>query len=158
VKYYNKQHVIEAFKWTGGPDQDPVWVCDAIKAGRIKFEKEGTPDGTLLIVTGGLVLRAKRGDYIIQGAMGDVYPCAADIFEETHEVVYDGTLETIADQDAGIYYTDYPTEPIGDGNPYYRCCACKRSDPQINGRLEGHVKGCSWVEQKRKELEAESRP
>lgn len=39
---------------------------------------------------------------------------------------------------------DYPKEPIGNGNPYWRCSACGRSDPAINGRLSGHLRGCSW--------------
>lgn len=44
-------------------------------------------------------------------------------------------------------YTDddsYPTEPIGDGNPYYRCAFCKRSTPEINGRLEKHLTDCEF--------------
>lgn len=42
-----------------------------------------------------------------------------------------------------IYYFDYPSEPIGGGNPYYCCVSCGISDPQINGRLEGHLE---WYE------------
>lgn len=38
----------------------------------------------------------------------------------------------------------YENEPIRGGNPYWRCKACKRSDPEINGRLEGHLDWCSW--------------
>lgn len=45
-------------------------------------------------------------------------------------------------------YHDYPTEPIGGSNPYYRCCACGASDPQINGTLSGHFSGCDWVASK----------
>lgn len=41
-------------------------------------------------------------------------------------------------------YLDYETEPIGGGNPYYRCIHCKRSAPDINGRLEGHESYCSY--------------
>jgi hypothetical protein len=41
-------------------------------------------------------------------------------------------------------YTDYENEPIGGGNPYYRCVHCKRSDPEINGRLEGHESWCQY--------------
>ena len=41
-------------------------------------------------------------------------------------------------------YFDYPTEPIGDGNPYYRCSSCKRSAPEINGKLENHRNDCEW--------------
>lgn len=42
------------------------------------------------------------------------------------------------------YFHDYETEPIGGGNPYYRCVHCKMSDPAINGRLEGHRSECAY--------------
>jgi len=42
------------------------------------------------------------------------------------------------------YRDDYPNEPIGDGNPYYRCSSCGISDPEINGRIEGHLPSCAW--------------
>ena len=42
------------------------------------------------------------------------------------------------------YYSDYPKERIGGGNPYYRCSFCGVSDPQINGRLEGHHTDCEY--------------
>lgn len=42
------------------------------------------------------------------------------------------------------YYSDYPTEPIGGGNPYYRCAHCGRSDPEINGSLEKHLSWCEY--------------
>jgi len=42
------------------------------------------------------------------------------------------------------YYTDYPTEPIGGGNPYYRCSHCKMSVPEINGYLERHAEWCEY--------------
>jgi hypothetical protein len=38
-----------------------------------------------------------------------------------------------------VFYFDYENEPIGGSNPYYRCVHCGISDPQINGRLEGHA-------------------
>jgi hypothetical protein len=41
-------------------------------------------------------------------------------------------------------YHDYTNEPIGGGNPYYQCSHCKRSDPEINGRLEGHEPWCPY--------------
>lgn len=49
-------------------------------------------------------------------------------------------------------FDDYPNEAIGGGNPYYRCCACHRSDPEINGRLLGHLASCSWRLGKEEEL------
>jgi hypothetical protein len=42
------------------------------------------------------------------------------------------------------YYTDYPTEPIGGRNPYYRCSYCKISVPEINGYLERHSEWCEY--------------
>lgn len=45
----------------------------------------------------------------------------------------------------------YINEPIGGGNPYYRCYNCQISDLQINGRLGGHAEWCEWaIEQKRR--------
>lgn len=41
---------------------------------------------------------------------------------------------------------NYPQEPIGGGNPYFRCVSCKLSAPQINGRLENHESWCSYRE------------
>ncbi len=42
------------------------------------------------------------------------------------------------------YYCNYPTEPIGGRNPYYQCAHCKRSVPEINGKLDGHEKDCKY--------------
>lgn len=39
---------------------------------------------------------------------------------------------------------DYPSEPIGGGNPYQRCADCKRSAPEINGIVENHYADCEW--------------
>lgn len=47
---------------------------------------------------------------------------------------------------------DYPTEPIGGGNPYYRCVHCKRSCPEINGEIENHHRDCEW------RMEIENKP
>lgn len=52
------------------------------------------------------------------------------------------------------YYNDYPTEPIGYGNPYYRCAYCKVSDPVINGALDRHGESCEY----RKSKEASGAP
>ncbi len=42
------------------------------------------------------------------------------------------------------YYCDYPKEPIGGDNPYCRCFYCKRSDPQINGKIKNHAEWCEY--------------
>lgn len=51
-----------------------------------------------------------------------------------------------------MYHTDYPSEPIGEPNPYYRCAICGVSCPEINGQLENHRDWCSWAIKKSKEL------
>lgn len=50
------------------------------------------------------------------------------------------------------YYTDYETEPIGGGNPYYCCAHCGRSDPEINGQLDKHMSWCEYRQRKEAEL------
>lgn len=52
------------------------------------------------------------------------------------------------------YYNDYPTEPIGGGNPYHCCAYCGVSQPQINGELKNHLEHCMY--RKFKELEEEN--
>lgn len=51
------------------------------------------------------------------------------------------------------YHCDYENEPIGGGNPYYRCVHCQISDPQINGRIEGHCPTCFYRQCKEKGLD-----
>jgi len=89
MKYRKKPVVIEAFKWTGGPDQteDPEWIVEAIRAGKVRFENTGMPDVAMLIDTLEGTHRANQGDYIIQGVKGELYPCKPDIFHMTYEEV-----------------------------------------------------------------------
>lgn len=53
------------------------------------------------------------------------------------------------------YYDDYPTEPIGDGNPYHMCSYCHIPVPGINGILENHSEYCKYRKliEKDKEIE-----
>lgn len=37
----------------------------------------------------------------------------------------------------------YESEPIGGGNPYWRCKSCGQSDPYVS--IEGHREGCEYV-------------
>lgn len=50
------------------------------------------------------------------------------------------------------YYTNYPSVKIGGTNPYYKCSSCGISDPEINGRLEGHSSECEWMLNEKKSL------
>lgn len=81
--YRKKPVVIEAFQWTGDANQidDPVWIVEAIKTGKVIVGKD-----LLQIETLEGVMEAKPGDWIIQGVKGEIYPCKPDIFEATYEV------------------------------------------------------------------------
>lgn len=92
MKYRKKPVVIEAFKWIGGPEQteDPEWIVEAFENGIVRFENDGTPKVAMLIDTLEGLLRVTRGDWIIKGIKGELYPCKPDIFEMTYEAVKDG--------------------------------------------------------------------
>ena len=79
--------IIDAFMWTGGPDQteDPEWIIDAMHSGTVYFENEGTPYCCMLIKTLEGKMRGSQGDYIIKGVNGEIYPCKPEIFEKTYE-------------------------------------------------------------------------
>jgi|GEM_PF-1638527 len=51
---YTKTEIteVDAFKWTGGPDQieDPKWIVDLIKSGKVTFENQGTADIKMIIL------------------------------------------------------------------------------------------------------------
>ena len=102
MKYRKKPVVIDAFRWTGGPDQkeDPVWIREAIERGDILFCKgdvffrkgdiffrKGDRGIKMSILTLEGAMIANVGDYIIKGIKNEIYPCKADIFEATYEKV-----------------------------------------------------------------------
>lgn len=89
AKYRKKLFVIEAFKWTGDLEQveDPVWMIEAVKKGMAWFNNVGTENVNMEIKTLEGNHIANRGDYIIRGVKGELYPCKPDIFEMTYEKV-----------------------------------------------------------------------
>ena len=91
AKYRKKPVVIEAFQWTGDEKQleDPSWLVNAIKTEEVYFLNRGTEKVSMYIDTLEGVMGAKRGDYIIKGVEGEIYPCAERIFHKTYEKVAD---------------------------------------------------------------------
>jgi hypothetical protein len=79
--------VIEAFRWTGDETQteEPEWIIVAMKKGIVRLWNQGLPSVKLLIDTLEGTHTANRGDYIIQGVNGELYPCKPDIFLKTYE-------------------------------------------------------------------------
>jgi len=88
-KWRKKPVVIEAFKWTGDKHQEeePDWIVEGIKQGVVTFEEEKTENVSMMIETLEGTHRANRGDFIIQGVQGELYPCKPDIFHMTYESV-----------------------------------------------------------------------
>ena len=95
AKFRKKPIVIEAFKWTGGPDQveDPTWIVAAIAAGIVWFDGKRLGIHTL---EGDM--KANPGDWIIQGVKGEIYPCKPDVFEATYDLAGEdlGHVEILA--------------------------------------------------------------
>lgn len=79
MKYRKKPVVIEAFRFTY--DEVPDWwrARSDIKIDALNF--------SAIIPTLEGDLRANRGDWIIKGVNGEIYPCKPDIFEKTYELV-----------------------------------------------------------------------
>lgn len=89
---FRKQPIeVEAFRWTGGPDQeeDPEWIVSAIKDKTVIILYNGPPDWgfSMQIKTLEGTMIAHPGDWIIQGINGELYPCKHDIFKVTYEPV-----------------------------------------------------------------------
>jgi len=85
--------VVEAFRLF--IDERPQWWLDALavedgeEPGNAR-EYESWPDVRhphALIMTLEGVHRAERGDWIIQGVQGEIYPCKPDIFAKTYVVL-----------------------------------------------------------------------
>ena len=77
AQYRKKPVVIEAFKWT--VDEVPVWWKE------LKGVTMNIDTMTAYIPTLEGTMSAQKGDFIIQGVNGEVYPCKPDIFEKTYE-------------------------------------------------------------------------
>jgi hypothetical protein len=61
-------------------DMQPEWFRQAIKDGIINRSNY-----TIKTLEGDM--KISDGDYIIQGANGEIYPCKPDIFGKTYEAV-----------------------------------------------------------------------
>lgn len=60
----------------------PYWVMGASGDGSLYYE-----DKRWHVATLEGVMVAFDGDYLIQGAHGEIYPCKKDVFEDTYEVL-----------------------------------------------------------------------
>ena len=77
AQYRKKPVVIKAFLY--GFDPRPDWFCDKVSTNDIV-----TYENHCEIHTLEGVMRGEKGDFIIQGVKGEIYPCKADIFFATY--------------------------------------------------------------------------
>lgn len=82
MKYRKKPVVVEAVRFQIDAYL-PDWFMDRVTSNIIITHEDGTCD----IKTLEGVMKADKGDYIIKGVHGEVYPCKPYIFEETYEEV-----------------------------------------------------------------------
>lgn len=82
-KYRKKPVVIEAILWNGGRD---AWLAIEKLAGN-RIVTSNLQDQTITIATLEGNMKVSKGDYVIQGVRGEIYPCKPDIFEATYETV-----------------------------------------------------------------------
>ncbi|HFL3543734.1 TPA: hypothetical protein ACG3P2_003435 [Clostridioides difficile] len=92
ARFVKKAIEVEAFRL--GYDTLPKWFIENERVCNFMEEKfiNGHVSCDLKTLEG--TMRANKGDYIIQGVKGEIYPCKADIFEMTYEKVeYTATIE-----------------------------------------------------------------
>ena len=78
MKYRKKPVEVEAFRY--GYDDEPGWF---LNSGMVKdIQNEYC---TICTLEGDM--RGNRGDYIIKGLRGELYPCKPDIFEKSYEKI-----------------------------------------------------------------------
>jgi hypothetical protein len=85
AKFRKKPVVIEAFCL--GMDCIPDWFMDQVSANQIILRGGRNDLRHADIVTLEGTMRADKGDYVIRGVKGEIYPCKPDIFEATYEAV-----------------------------------------------------------------------
>ena len=86
TKFRKKPVVIEAVQITKGfglIEDPPQWIKEAL----ISQVMSEAPNAGWYIQTLEGVMRADRGDWIIRGVKGELYPCKPDIFAATYEQV-----------------------------------------------------------------------
>ena len=90
MKYRKKPIEIEAFQLNERGLVGEDWFWEAVSNNEIithDFGKYHPSPAWCEIKTHEGIMVARAGDYIIKGVKGEIYPCKADIFEQTYEVV-----------------------------------------------------------------------
>jgi hypothetical protein len=99
TRYRKKPIEVEAFQFGGEyyrdsenllcmPAHAPEWLKDAVRRGVVTVNPSTNLNlAQLAIHTLEGVMFAIKGDWVIQGVKGEIYPCKDDIFKATYEEV-----------------------------------------------------------------------
>lgn len=82
ARYRKKPVIVEAYELYG-EEHIPIWLGEALAKG---IASQTEFNGMLIKTLEGIMF-ANKGDYIIRGVHGELYPCKPDIFRETYELV-----------------------------------------------------------------------
>lgn len=89
MKYVKKPIVVEAFQYL--VDERPEWFTK--EYGHQVVLDGGEPTRCEIETLEG-VMKAYKGDFIIKGIQGEIYPCKEDIFRETYDLLEPNKLTT----------------------------------------------------------------
>jgi hypothetical protein len=79
-KFRKKPVVIEAIQYTGQLSVHAIMDMNGTRG------VNNSEDGLFITTLEG-TMKADRGDWVIKGVAGEIYPCKPDIFEATYEAV-----------------------------------------------------------------------
>lgn len=84
AKFRKKPVEIEAWQFDAPTFiPQPNWFVQAMDAGKIYYQGGESPYYTIRTIQGRM--RARPGDWIIRGAMGEIYTCDPEAFAATYE-------------------------------------------------------------------------
>ncbi|WP_227867120.1 hypothetical protein [Clostridioides sp. ZZV13-5731] len=125
ARFVKKAVEVEAFRL--GYDTLPKWFIENDRVCNFMEEKCINGHVSCDLKTSEGIMRANKGDYIIQGAKGEIYPCKADIFEMTYQKVeYTATIENL---------TNY-AENLEQGHRYINKDNNKKNKLELSAKLE----------------------
>ena len=82
-KYIKKPIEVEAFQF--GIDEMPEWYLISEQVSHSYNAYTGETISYIDTLEG--TIKAYKGDYIIKGVKGEIYPCKKDIFKATYDLV-----------------------------------------------------------------------
>lgn len=128
--YRKKPVIIEAITFDELVKHGVDTGCPIVSGMPWSFQYRGHPithedDNCYLIPTEEGIMRFERGDMLITGVKGEIYPCKKDIFEMTYEAVLEGKVHSQArcTECDGHGYVNGPPGPVGEpnGEPCPKC-------------------------------------